>query len=290
MVSGGSLDRRRFRPHRPRADRQGHRHRQRQRRAAGASGCTRPGDGPRSCAPCSGSSARTSVTTPRRTAFVRDAARGLSAARDVKVAADTLADLMQWAGRDGADHRADRKRATRKPGSRATRPTCAAMLGAHRTLEGRQDRSRHAGRWTDRYLSQGLEAMQQVAAHPTRRRLPRVAEARQVSLEPARAARGLRRGYPAVGAQGGGRSRRSAGRCTMTSPCCATSWTPTTSSLLATSMSACRARCRGAAAARARGTDRRAGPAGVRRDAQGLAGALPALPRRLGRAKRRAAE
>lgn len=35
-------------------------------------------------------------------AFVRDAARGLSAARDVKVAADTLADLMDWAERDVA--------------------------------------------------------------------------------------------------------------------------------------------------------------------------------------------
>lgn len=33
-------------------------------------------------------------------AFVRDAARGLSAARDVKVAADTLVELMQWAGRE----------------------------------------------------------------------------------------------------------------------------------------------------------------------------------------------
>jgi CHAD domain-containing protein len=33
-------------------------------------------------------------------AFVRDAARGLSAARDMKVAAETLNDLMTWAGRD----------------------------------------------------------------------------------------------------------------------------------------------------------------------------------------------
>jgi CHAD domain-containing protein len=100
-------------------------------------------------------------------AFVRDAARGLSAARDVKVAADTLAGLMQWAGREAAPERAGDTGAQEQLGLVKFAASMRQML--ERTDKwniGKIDLDTLADGLTDTYR-QGLKAMQEVTAEPS---------------------------------------------------------------------------------------------------------------------------
>jgi CHAD domain-containing protein len=100
-------------------------------------------------------------------AFVRDAARGLSAARDLKVAADTLAGLMQWAGREAAPERAGDTGAQEELGLLKFAASMRQML--ERTDKwkiGKIDLDTLADGLTDTYR-QGLKAMQEVTAEPS---------------------------------------------------------------------------------------------------------------------------
>ena len=98
--------------------------------------------------------------------FVRDAARGLSAARDVKVAQDTLDDLMDWAGRDAPPQRALDATTDEEAGLAVYAGHMRQMLArTDRWKTGRIDLDTLAEGLADTYRK-GLEAMQLVWAHP----------------------------------------------------------------------------------------------------------------------------
>jgi len=100
-------------------------------------------------------------------AFVRDAARGLSAARDVKVAAETLVDLMEWAGREAPPITLMVEPGDEEAGLATYAADMAQMRErSERWKTGRIDLATLAQGLTDTYRK-GLEAMQLVAAHPT---------------------------------------------------------------------------------------------------------------------------
>lgn len=99
--------------------------------------------------------------------FVRDAARRLSSARDVKVAADTLADLMQWAERDVEPIPVPTAAGDEEAGLVRYAADMREMLArTERWKAGKIDPDTLADGLTDTYR-RGLEAMQQVAAHPS---------------------------------------------------------------------------------------------------------------------------
>lgn len=99
--------------------------------------------------------------------FVREAARGLSAARDFKVAEDTLAELLRWAGRE-APHAASGVSAGDEEAGLATFAADMREMLARtdRWKTGRIDVETLADGLTDTYR-RGLEAMQRVAAEPS---------------------------------------------------------------------------------------------------------------------------
>ena len=101
-------------------------------------------------------------------AFVRDTSRGLSAARDVKVAEDTLGELMEWAGRDAPARRASATQAGDEVGGLATYALRMRELLARseRWKISKIDLDTLAEGLTDTYR-RGLEAMQMVAGPPT---------------------------------------------------------------------------------------------------------------------------
>lgn len=100
-------------------------------------------------------------------AFVRDAARGLSAARDLKVADDTLKELMEWA---------DREKPTLPERAHAENEEAGLaqfaidmrqiLLRSERWKTGKIDLETLAEGLTQTY-GKGLEAMTLVAAQPT---------------------------------------------------------------------------------------------------------------------------
>jgi CHAD domain-containing protein len=99
--------------------------------------------------------------------FVRDAARRLSSARDMKVAADTLADLMQWAERDVAPITVSTHAGDEEAGLVRYAADMRDMLArTERWKTGRIDLDTLADGLTETYRS-ALEAMQHVAAHPS---------------------------------------------------------------------------------------------------------------------------
>jgi len=100
-------------------------------------------------------------------AHVRDAARGLSAARDVKVAADTLGTLMEWAGREAPPLAFDASTGGEEAGLARYAAEMQQMLArSERWKTGRIDLDTLAEGLTDTYRK-GLEAMQLVAVDPT---------------------------------------------------------------------------------------------------------------------------
>jgi CHAD domain-containing protein len=100
-------------------------------------------------------------------AFLRDAARGLSAARDFKVAADTLAALMQGAGRAAPPARAADADTDAEAGLAAFAARIRQMLERiDKWQTGRIDRNTLARGVTDTYRS-GRAAMRLVAGHPS---------------------------------------------------------------------------------------------------------------------------
>lgn len=100
-------------------------------------------------------------------AHVRDAARGLSAARDVKVAADTLVDLMQWAGREAPQITLAVEPGHEEDGlARYAADMQQMLVRSERWKTNRIDLDTLAGGLTDTYRK-GLEAMNLVAADPT---------------------------------------------------------------------------------------------------------------------------
>ena len=100
-------------------------------------------------------------------AFVRDASRGLSAARDVKVAADTLAELMKWAGRDAPPQRELDAAVGEEAGLAQYAIDMSAMLArSERWKTGKIDLDTLAEGLTVTYR-QGIETMHLVAANPT---------------------------------------------------------------------------------------------------------------------------
>lgn len=99
--------------------------------------------------------------------FVRDAARRLSSARDMKVAADTLADLMQWAERDVQPITVSTDAGDEEAGLVRYAADMREMLArTERWKAGKIDLDTLADGLTDTYR-RGLEAMQHVAAHPS---------------------------------------------------------------------------------------------------------------------------
>jgi CHAD domain-containing protein len=100
-------------------------------------------------------------------AFVRDAARGLSAARDMKVAADTLGELMEWAGRDAPPKRTIDAARDEEAGLAQYATDMGAMLArSERWKTGKIDLDTLAEGLTDTYRK-GLEAMALVAQRPS---------------------------------------------------------------------------------------------------------------------------
>jgi CHAD domain-containing protein len=100
-------------------------------------------------------------------AFVRDAARRLSSARDLKVAADTLTDLMQWAERDVAPIVVSAEAGDEEAGlARYTADMREMLARTERWKAGRIDLDTLADGLADTYR-RGLEALQHVAAHPS---------------------------------------------------------------------------------------------------------------------------
>lgn len=101
-------------------------------------------------------------------AFVRDTARALSAARDTKVAEDTLIELMEWAGRtppepQPAEARAEDEEATLAEYAARMREMLERSEG---WKTGKIDIDTLAEGLTDTYR-QGLEAMQLIAENPS---------------------------------------------------------------------------------------------------------------------------
>jgi CHAD domain-containing protein len=100
-------------------------------------------------------------------AFIRDAARRLSATRDVKVAADTLIDLMAWTGREAPqisvtlEPRDDEQHLARYAADMALMIARSALWKT-----GKIGLGTLADGLTDTYR-RGREAMQHVAVHPT---------------------------------------------------------------------------------------------------------------------------
>lgn len=100
-------------------------------------------------------------------AHVRDAARGLSAARDVKVAADTLVDLMEWAGREAPQITLTTEPGNEEAGLARFAADMQQMLArSEHWKTGKIDVDTLAEGLTDTYRK-GLEAMHLVWAHPT---------------------------------------------------------------------------------------------------------------------------
>jgi len=104
----------------------------------------------------------------KENAFVRDTSRGLSAARDVKVAEDTLGELMEWAGREAPPRRASTTQADDEVGGLITyAERMREMLDrSERWKISKIDLDTLAEGLTDTYR-QGLEAMQLVAGRPS---------------------------------------------------------------------------------------------------------------------------
>lgn len=100
-------------------------------------------------------------------AFVRDAARGLSAARDLKVADDTLRELMQWADRD-MPALPERAHAENEEAGLAQFAIDMRQIlkRSERWKTGKIDLDTLADGLTQTYRK-GLEAMALVAAKPT---------------------------------------------------------------------------------------------------------------------------
>lgn len=100
-------------------------------------------------------------------AFVRDAARGLSAARDLKVAGDTLSELMEWAGRNAPPKRPIDAAPNEEAGlARYAADMGALLVRSERWKTGKIDLDTLAEGLTDTYRK-GLEAMALVAHRPT---------------------------------------------------------------------------------------------------------------------------
>jgi len=103
----------------------------------------------------------------RENAHVRDAARGLSSARDVKVAADTLVALMEWAGREVPPIRLATEPGDEEAGLAAFADAMQQMLA--RTVywkTGRIDRDTLAEGLAHTYR-RGLVAMERALAAPS---------------------------------------------------------------------------------------------------------------------------
>lgn len=100
-------------------------------------------------------------------AVLRDTARGLSATRDVEVAEDTLAQLMQWAGREAPLGRAIAPRNDAETGLAEFAAEMRRMLERTSRWKTRKiDLDTLARGLTDTYR-RGLEAMQLTAGKPT---------------------------------------------------------------------------------------------------------------------------
>lgn len=100
-------------------------------------------------------------------AFVRDAARGLSAARDVTVAADTLVELMEWAGREAPQITLAAEPADEVAGLAQFAVDMQQMLArSGHWKTGKIDLDTLAEGLTSTYRK-GLEAMHLVSANPT---------------------------------------------------------------------------------------------------------------------------
>jgi len=100
-------------------------------------------------------------------AAVRNAARGLSAARDFKVAEDTLAELMRWAGREAPPARPIDTGPDEETGLVTFAAQMRQMLErAGRWKAGKIDVDTLAEGLTDTYR-RGLEAMREVTEKPS---------------------------------------------------------------------------------------------------------------------------
>ncbi len=100
-------------------------------------------------------------------AFIRDAARRLSATRDVKVAADTLVDLMAWAGREAPMIGAALETPDVEERLARYAADMALMIGrSARWKTGKIGLGTLADGLADTYR-RGREAMQNIAVHPT---------------------------------------------------------------------------------------------------------------------------
>lgn len=100
-------------------------------------------------------------------AHVRDAARGLSAARDVKVAADTLVELMEWAGREAPPIKLVAETGNEEAGLGRFAVEMRQMLARSQQWKtGKIDLDTLAQGLTDTYRK-GLEAMHLVSANPS---------------------------------------------------------------------------------------------------------------------------
>ncbi len=100
-------------------------------------------------------------------AFVRDAAGRLSATRDVKVSADTLADLMAWAGREMPPVIVPKADLDEEAGLARYAIDMRQMLDRSTTWKtGRVGLDTVATGLADTYRL-GLDAMRHVAAHPS---------------------------------------------------------------------------------------------------------------------------
>lgn len=102
----------------------------------------------------------------RENAFIRDASRGLSAARDVKVAAETLADLMAWAGREVAPVIPAEASGGEEAGLAQYATDMQQMLARSERWKAGKIRLDTLAEGLAGTYGKGLEAMQRVAAHP----------------------------------------------------------------------------------------------------------------------------
>ncbi len=103
----------------------------------------------------------------RENAFVRDAARGLAAARDVKVAEETLADLLRWAGREPPTPRPAEEDAGEQDGLATFGAQMNELLArTEKWKTGKIDLDTLAEGLTDTYR-RGLEAMELVGDRPS---------------------------------------------------------------------------------------------------------------------------